>query len=100
MPGRALDDDLPLTLRDACEMFFAGAVTPCTLRAEALRGNLRIFRIGRRDFTTMADLRAMREQCCVKVQVRDRSARISTNGRSSDGASAQAALRVKLCKRQ
>jgi hypothetical protein len=98
MSSRVLDDDLPLTLRDACEIYLGGAVTPCTLRAEALRGNLRIFRIGRRDFTTMADLRAMREQCCVKAQVRG-SARRSTNGRTTVGASAQAALRVKLCKR-
>jgi hypothetical protein len=98
MPSRALDDDLPLTLRDACEIIFAGAVTVSTLKAEMMRGNLRVAKIGRAYFTTPADLRDMRERCCVKVQVRDRSTRRSASARS-DGTSAQAALRVKLCKR-
>jgi hypothetical protein len=88
-------DDL-LTLRAACEVFFGGAVTPSTLRAEALRGNLRVYRIGRTDFTTTADLRDMKENC-VKVQARG-SARRSANIRSN-GATAQAALRLRLGKR-
>jgi hypothetical protein len=62
-------DDTLLTLRDACEIFFGGKVTPATLKAEHSRGNLALSKIGRAWFTTLADLRTMREKCRVEVQV-------------------------------
>ena len=55
-----MTDDDPVTLSQACQEVFHGCITPHTLRAEARRGNLRIFRIGKRDFVT---LREVRELC-------------------------------------
>ncbi|WP_143154435.1 hypothetical protein [Devosia limi] len=60
------NDDDPLTLRDACDLIFRGAISPATLRAEARRGRLVIERIGRRDFVTRAGIKAMRKLCEVQ----------------------------------
>lgn len=57
-------DDL-LTLKDACERVFDGAFTIATLRAEHRKGNLEIYRIGRRDFTTLRDIQEMKKKCRV-----------------------------------
>jgi hypothetical protein len=62
-----LGDDTLLTLKDACEIFFNGAVTPATLKAEHARSNLRLSKIGRAYFTTLADLKAMRDKCLVEA---------------------------------
>lgn len=56
-------DDDPVTLKEACEMAFRGTITVASLRAEAGRGNLDIFRIGRRDFTTLRAVREMQAKC-------------------------------------
>src|SRR5262245_28972918 len=56
------DDDRPVTLAEACRLF-GDTFTPHTLRAEAARGRLNIFRLGRRDYTTLADLREMVRLC-------------------------------------
>ena len=64
--SRALDDDEPMTLAEACEVVFRGTIKPATLRAEAARGNLVIERIGRRDFVTRSALREMRTKCRVQ----------------------------------
>ncbi len=58
------DDDSPITLAEACEKIFAGKIKAATLRAEAERGYLTIFRIGRRDFTTPAFVREMVRKKC------------------------------------
>lgn len=58
-----IDDDAPMTLAEACQVIFRGAISPATLRAEAERGNLVIERIGRRDFVTARSIREMREKC-------------------------------------
>src|SRR5262249_25170836 len=50
-------------LRDACELFPRARLTVSTLRAEAARGRLDIFRIGRRDYVTPAALREMVRKC-------------------------------------
>jgi len=78
-----MSEDDPITLSAACEIVFCGAVKPATLRAEAGRGKLELFRIGKRDFTTLRAVREMVERCRV-----DRPARgsISTRG-ASNGAS-------------
>jgi hypothetical protein len=52
--------DRPLTLAQAAELY---GLTVATLRAEADRGRLVRFRIGRRDYTTHADMQAMIERC-------------------------------------
>jgi hypothetical protein len=96
-------DDILLTLKDACEIYFAGAVTPATLRAEHARGNLAMSKIGRSYFTTLADLKAMREKCRVEATAHDSgSMRKEALGRSStdEGESAQAALLKKLEERK
>jgi hypothetical protein len=56
-------DDDPVTLQEACELAFRGTITVASLRAEASRGNLDIFRVGRRDFTTLRAVREMQAKC-------------------------------------
>lgn len=58
-----LAPDDPITLQEACELAFRGNITVATLRVEARRGNLEIFRVGRRDFTTLNAIRDMRKRC-------------------------------------
>jgi hypothetical protein len=58
------DDDL-ITLADACERVFGGKIKVATLRAEIGRGNLTVFRVGRRHFTTARHLREMVAKCRV-----------------------------------
>ncbi len=57
-----MTDSDPIKLKDAAEEF---GLTVCTLRAEASRGRLAIYRIGKRDYTTRNDIRDMVEQCRV-----------------------------------
>jgi hypothetical protein len=61
-----MTDDDPITLAEACEIVFKNKVTPATLRAEQVRGRIDIFRIGKRDFTTLRSVRAMVEKCRVE----------------------------------
>ncbi len=56
-------DHIPLTLKEACARYLPGIATPSTLRIQATRGNLKIFRIGRTDCTTIADLKNMVQRC-------------------------------------
>jgi hypothetical protein len=51
--------DDPITLAEACKLFPLARLTPSALRAERDRGRLNIFRLGRRDYTTEGDMRAM-----------------------------------------
>lgn len=64
MTAAELDDDTPITLKKACEVFFHDEITPDTLRAERARGNLLIVRIGKKDFVTRAGLRGMMNKKC------------------------------------
>lgn len=61
--NRDPDDTAPITLKEACEVIFNNRIGVDALRAEAARGRLSIFRIGRRDFTTIRDVREMVEKC-------------------------------------
>ena len=45
-----LSDETLLTLKDACEIYFGGKITPATLKAEHDRGNLALSKIGRSYF--------------------------------------------------
>jgi hypothetical protein len=56
-------DDVPLTLKDAAERF---GFSVSTLRAQAGRGTLTIYRIGRRLYTTPADVKEMVRRCRVE----------------------------------
>ncbi|MDC9822964.1 hypothetical protein PRN20_04410 [Devosia sp. ZB163] len=60
-----LEDDTPITLKEACEVFFRNTLTPDSLRAERARGNLPIMRIGKRDFVTPAGIRGMMSKKCL-----------------------------------
>jgi hypothetical protein len=85
-------EDDPITLAEACELFPRAKLTPSTLRAEAnKRKRLKIFGMGRRDYTT---LRLMREwvRRCQEEDHRSSPTR-EVNGSSTERlASAQAAL--------
>lgn len=59
---------MPITLRDAAQHF---GFTVSTLRAEAGRGRLAIYKIGKRLYTTPADIREMVNQCRVEQKGRD-----------------------------
>jgi hypothetical protein len=53
-------DERPLTLREAADLY---RLKISTLRAEAARGRLDIFRLGKRDYTTLESLRIMVRKC-------------------------------------
>ena len=55
-----MPDDRPITLAEAASEY---RMTVSTLRAEASRGRLDIFRIGRRDYTTAQAMRDMVRKC-------------------------------------
>lgn len=79
-------DDTPITLAEACDAVFRGSMTVATLRAEAARGRLTIFKIGRRQYTTLRDVREMIEQCRV-----ERKAPVSISTRGGDNGSSETA---------
>lgn len=58
-----MTEDEPITLAAACSLYPASRFTVSTLRAEAGRGRLDIFRIGKRDYTTVAAMREMVRKC-------------------------------------
>lgn len=60
-------DDTPVTLADAAQHF---GFTVLTLRAEADRGRLVIYKIGRRYYTTPADIKEMVKLCRVERKAR------------------------------
>lgn len=60
---REREKDEPITLADACALYPAARLTVSTLRAEAARGRLTIFRLGRRDYTTAEAMREMVRKC-------------------------------------
>jgi hypothetical protein len=65
--SRALTNDSDaITLKDAASHF---GYTVCTLRAEADRGRLTIYKIGKRYYTTPADIKEMVAQCRVVQKV-------------------------------
>jgi hypothetical protein len=82
--------DDPITLAEACKLFPRAQLTVSTLRAERDRGRLKIFRLGRRDYTTEADIRAMvkssKDECSRRVYAS------TTNGDNGEQARSAAAL--------
>jgi len=88
--------DPPLTLPEAAALY---RLKVATLRAEAARGRLAVFRIGRRDYTTANAMQLMIKRCqdadprhdCISTAPEDR-------GRSETerASSAQAALKMTI----
>lgn len=76
----APDLDELLTLEDACTAILKGKGTPATLRAEARRGKLELYKIGKRFYTTRRDLKEMQRKCRVPQEA---LGSISTNGAGS-----------------
>jgi hypothetical protein len=90
-----MQDDEPITLADACELYPRAKLTVSTLRAEAGRGRLKIFRLGRRDYTTCRDMQEMIERCREEDYRRDcilTSAEANGSSEMERASSAQAAL--------
>jgi hypothetical protein len=91
-----IDEDAPITLADAAKRF---GFKVATLRAEASRGNLTIYKIGKRYYTTLNDVRAMVQNCRVQnprqgfTSTRDASNGLSETARAS---SARAALNMSI----
>jgi hypothetical protein len=84
--------DRPLTLAEAAELY---RLKISTLRAEAARGRLDVFRIGRRDYTTLESLKGMVLRCQEDARRRaSTSTQNESNGSSETtrASSAQAAL--------
>ena len=93
--------DTPLRLDIAARIAFpGGAMTASGLRREAARGRLTIERIAGKDFTTLAAIAAMREQCRapphLPASTSASAAMARPNGSSStpDVSSGQAHLRA------
>lgn len=73
-------DDDTITLRDAAQHF---GFSVWTLRTEADRGRLVIYKIGKRYYTTPGDVKEMIKQCRVEQKVRDFTLiRAASNGPS------------------
>jgi hypothetical protein len=58
-----LSDDDPVTLQEAVDLVYRGTIKVSTLLIEADRGNVDIFKVGRRWFTTLRSVREMKERC-------------------------------------
>lgn len=90
------NDTDPITLKDAAQHF---GLTVLTLRAEADRGRLTLYKIGRRLYTTPADMRAMFEKCRVERKARGSISTRNAGSGSSETArisAAQDALRLTI----
>ena len=91
-----MNDDLPLTLKEAGDLY---RLKVSTLRAEASRGRLDVFRIGRRDYTTLEALKSMVRKCQEDARRRgSTSTQDASNGSSETerASSAQAALSMSV----
>ena len=100
-PERASDveEDEPVTLAEACRLFFGGRLSPSALRTEAAKGNLDIIQIARKDFVTRRGIEEMKQRCVIKPKQSS-----PDNGRavpqSRPSVAAQEALRVMLKNRR
>lgn len=64
----SVGDSDTITLKDAAQHF---GFSVYTLRTEAVRGRLTIYKIGKRYYTTPADIKEMVNQCRVDQKARD-----------------------------
>jgi hypothetical protein len=110
MGGRAVTlsdvgDATPLRLDVAARLAFPdGSITGKSLRREAERGRLEIERIAGKDFTTLAAIQRMRDQCRVlpnrpaSISASDMGASPSLSSSTGDARSALVAARSALSK--
>ncbi len=82
-------DDDTITLKDAAQHF---GYTVATLRAEAGRGRLAIYKIGKRLYTTPADIREMVKRCLVEQKGQGFTLIRNENNGSSETDRASSAL--------
>ena len=90
-----MSDDDPIPLRQACGLWPEAKLTLSTLRAEAARGHLDIFRMGKRDYTTPKSMREMVRKCREESRRHGSTSTQTENNGSSEterALSAQAAL--------
>lgn len=59
----SVDYDEPVTLAEACRLFFGGRLSPSSLRTEAAKGRLVITQIARKDFVTRRAIGEMMIAC-------------------------------------
>lgn len=78
-----------ITLKDAASHF---GYTVSTLRAEADRGRLTIYKIGKKYYTTPADIREMVQKCRVERRGRDFTLIRSESSGSSETERTESAL--------
>jgi len=92
------NDADPITLADAAQHF---GFTVWTLRAEAGRGKLAIYKIGKRFYTTPGDIKQMVEACRVEpkapasIVIRRAVNTSSETGRASLDSAQQALLKLR-----
>ena len=87
-----MTEETPITLKEAAELY---RLTVSTLRTEAGRGRLDIFRLGKRDYTTLQSLREMVSRCQDAARHRGSTSTPNANSGLSETdriSSAQAAL--------
>jgi hypothetical protein len=82
-------DDDTITLKDAAEHYNYSVYT---LRTEADRGRLTIYKIGKRYYTTPADIKEMVRQCRVDQKAPDYTLIRSARSTSSETERASSAL--------
>lgn len=92
MSDVTIGEDDPITLQEAVEMVFRGTVKVATLRVEAQRGNVEIFKVGRRHFTTLRSVRGMMDKCREKRKARGSISTASANNGLSETEQATTAL--------
>ncbi|XWN29701.1 MAG: helix-turn-helix domain-containing protein [Devosia sp.] len=66
-----VEEDMPLTLKEAAELCLRGLVTERSLRDAARRGDLVVEKLGRSVCVTPAEIRRWRERCRSDVKVPD-----------------------------
>lgn len=96
-----IGDDDPVTLDEACRLFFGGRLTKSALRTEARKGNLGLIRIANKDFVTRNEINRMVEKCRKSESPRDSTSGQMERSRSgssetAEKMSAQDALRQRL----
>ncbi len=95
-PQDLVGDDDPITLEEACRVFFHGRLTKSALRAEQKRGNLEIIRIANKDFVTHNGLKRMYAKCRESGSHDVSTSTIPAPPHIARPISAQEALRLKL----
>jgi len=84
-----IGDSDTITLKDAAQHF---GFTVWTLRAEADRGRLTIYKIGKRFYTTPADIKEMIQLCRVDQKGRDFTLILNASSTLSETVRASSAL--------